>query len=464
MWLPLPGPQLDAFLSTADELFFGGSAGGGKTDLLLGTAMLAHQKSIIFRREYAQLTGADSIVERSRELLDGVAKFNGQTNLWRDIPGNRMLEFGAVQREWDKNKYKGKAHDLKAFDELPEFTESQYRFLIGWARTTDPNQRVRVVNTGNPPTHAEGEWIIKYWGPWLDNQHPNPARPGELRWFAVVDGEDVEVESGEPFQHKGETIKPKSRSFIPARLSDNPYLANTDYATVLQNLPEPLRSQLLYGDFNVGVTDDPWQVIPTEWVRLAFGRWKQRERPDTPLTAIGADIARGGKDQMIVSERYDNWFAPLAKHPGKTVPDGPAAAALIVKIPGSADACINVDVIGIGSSAYDSLAAQNLNVVALNFSEATAARDRSGHLKMRNVRAEAYWGMREALDPELGDDLALSPDNELLADLTAPRWKLTTSGILIEEKKVIAGRLGRSPDCGDAVVMARMGQRGMFFG
>ena len=61
------------------------------------------------------------------------------------------------------------------FDEIGHFLESQFRFLIGWMRTSTPGERCRVVATGNPPTSAEGEWIIQYWGPWLDPQHPYPA-------------------------------------------------------------------------------------------------------------------------------------------------------------------------------------------------------------------------------------------------------------------------------------------------
>ena len=449
--MPLPGPQLAAYLNPADELFYGGKAGGGKTDLLLGLATTAHSKSIIFRREYEQLK---AIEERAREILGDTGKYNEQRKMWR-LPGGRRMDFGAVQYEKDKNKWKGRPHDLKAFDELPDFLESQFRFLIAWARTTDPGQRVRIVGTGNPPTTSEGEWVIRYWAPWLDDQHPNPANPGELRWFAVVDGEDVEQENGETFTWKGEEIRPKSRTFIPASLEDNPYLMATDYAVVLQNLPEPLRSQLLYGDFSVGLGDDPWQIIPAEWVRLAQRRWEERERPDVRLSAVGVDPARGGKDQTVISKRRDNWFAPLEKHPGSTTPDGSAVAVLAVDALGDEKGCpINIDLISIGSSPYDILMSQSLSVFGINFAEGSDATDRSGKLKFRNVRAEAYWRMREALDPKTGDDLALPPDKELLADLTAPRWKITTFGIQVESKDDIKKRLGRSPDCGDAAVLA----------
>ena len=55
LWVPLPGPQEEAYDSPADELFFGGAAGPGKTQLLLGLAYTKHRRAIVFRREYSQL-------------------------------------------------------------------------------------------------------------------------------------------------------------------------------------------------------------------------------------------------------------------------------------------------------------------------------------------------------------------------------------------------------------------------
>jgi hypothetical protein len=62
------------------------------------------------------------------------------------------------------------------------------RFLLGWLRTVVKGQRCRAVLTFNPPTSAEGRWIVAFFAPWLDPKHPNPAKPGELRWFGTVAG------------------------------------------------------------------------------------------------------------------------------------------------------------------------------------------------------------------------------------------------------------------------------------
>ena len=65
-----------------------------------------------------------------------------------------------------------------------------------------------------------------------------------------------------------------------------------------------------------------------------------------------------------------------------------------------------------------------------------------------------WWRLREILEPGSGRELILPDDRELLGDLCAPRWKETSQGIQIESKDDIKKRLGRSTDCGDALVMA----------
>lgn len=460
VWTPMEGkPQQKACVTLADETFFGGAAGAGKSDLLLGLALTAHRNSIIFRREYPQLK---ALVQRSREIVAGRGKFNGQSNVWRMDDG-RVLEFGAVQHEENREKYQGRPHDFVGFDELPQFTRNQYRFLIGWNRTTVLGQRCRVVGAGNPPTTPEGRWVVDEWGPWLDPEFPDPAEPGELRWYAILDGKMRWLRSGDPVEHKNErtgeveVIRPRSRTFIPGRVDDNVHLAQTGYKAVLQGMPEPLRSQMLYGDFQAGMQDDPWQVIPSEWIRKAQARWKPDGRGEQTLSAIGIDPARGGECKTVLSRRYGNWFDRLDKHPGTFTPDGPAVAALVLRaLVEQPAAMVNVDVIGIGASVFDHLrlVAKIANPVHVNFAERTGRKDRTGVLEFVNYRAYAYWSLREALDPDKGDNLALPPDAELLSDLAAPHWSMGPGGVALERKEDIIKRIGRSPDCGDAVVLA----------
>lgn len=451
VWVPNSGPQTEAYFSLADELFYGGQAGGGKTDLGLGLGLTAHRRSLLLRRINKD---AVKLVERGEQIVGNRSGYNGQLQRWKTA--DRLIEFGGCEFEQDKQRYKGDPHDLIVFDEGSDFLESQFRFIIGWNRSAVKGQRCRVVVTSNPPTTAAGLWVIKYWAAWLDSNHPNPALPGELRWYTTVNGEDTEVDGPGPHTIEGEAepIYARSRSYIPARLSDNPDLARTNYASVLASLPEELRRAYRDGDFSVGQKDDDFQVIPTAWIEAAQQRWNERAPHRMMMTAMAVDVAPGGGDQRVIAIRYGGWFAPLVaeRQVDKT---GRLTAAEVVKY--RRDRCpVIVDLGGgWGGDALIALKDNGIEVVAFNGVVSVSTRTRDGKIKFKNKRAEAIWRMREALDPsqEGGSVVALPPDPELKADLAAYQWTLTTDGILIGDKQKMRERLGRSPDKGDAVVM-----------
>jgi hypothetical protein len=309
-----------------------------------------------------------------------------------------------------------------------------------------------VILASNPPRSAEGEWLVRWFEPWLNPGFPNHALPGELRWFVRVRGETRWVEGPGRYQIDGEGYTARSRTFIPARLADNPYLDRSEYRAGLENLPEPLRSQLLKGDFTAGREDDAWQCIPSDWIAQAQGRW----HPGLPgeMTALGVDVAQGGADMTVLAARRGLWFAPLMIFRGIDTKDGPSVAGLVFTA--MRDGCdIAVDMGGgWGGSAYDHLRQQLPHVHGIVPSEASTARTKDMKLGFFNRRAELHWKFREALDPVTGAGVALPPDAALAADLAAARWKFTARGIQVELKDEIRKRLGRSPDRGDAVIMA----------
>lgn len=454
VWVPQSGPQRAAMESMADVVFYGGAAGGGKTELLIGLAMTQHEKSIIFRREAVQLVG---IEERVATILGSRTGYDGQDRIWRlPVPGpKRTLELGSVKDPGDWSKYQGRPHDLIGFDEICHFLELQVRALMGWKRTDNPKVRQRVVFAGNPPTSSDGEWVIRFFAPWLDPQHPNPAKPGELRWFITdADGKDMEVPNDRPVRIGSDWMDPQSRTFIPSGVDDNLFYSTTGYKKTLQSLPEPLRSQMLKGDFMVGRTDHVWQAIPTEWIKAAQARWRPRVDKG-PMTAVGYDVARGGIDFSCVMRRHDWWVDEPIKVPGAVTHDGPTGAGFLIPLVRNA-APVCIDAIGIGSAVLDFLRPTG-NVVAVVGSERSDSMDKTGKLCFKNRRAEMYWRLREALDPTNPNPIALPPDQELLGDLCAMRYKPVTMGrnvaILMRDKDEIRDELGRSPDKGDALAM-----------
>ncbi len=452
LWMPTVGPQQQAFISLADEVFYGGSAGGGKTELIIGLSLTEHQRSLVLRRTNKE---ASKIVERFIEIVGNRDGWNGQQQVWH-LPDGRVIDMGGVQHEDDKQKYKGTPHDFIGWDEISDFTESQFRFINTWNRSAEQHQRCRIICAGNPPTRPEGLWVVKYWGPWLDKTHPNPAKPGELRWFTTINGRDQEVDGPGPHSIDGEMIRAKSRTFIPAKLADNPYLARTNYAATLAALPEAMRAAYKDGRFDVGLGDADWQVIPTQWIIEAQARWKPDGYKEFSMTSCGFDPAGGGKDAAELAMLYGDWFAELVTVRGPETADGSAAAATIIKH--RRDNCaVIVDVGGgYGGAVTMRLKDNSIPHIGYNGAAKTGQKTKDRQLGFHNKRAEAIWRFREALNPdqEGGSPISLPPDPELRSDLAAPTYTVGPRGILIESKEDIRVRIGRSPGKGDACVMA----------
>lgn len=450
-WLPTPGPQTQGYLCQADELFYGGEAGGGKSDLLMGLSLTEHKRSLILRRTNKE---ASKLVERYAEILGSRDGWNGQENVWRI--DDRVIDIGGCQHEDDKQKYKGTPHDLIAFDEISDFTETQYTFIIAWNRSADEKQRCRIVAAGNPPTRPEGLWVTKRWAAWLDKKHPKPAKPGELRWYTTgPDGREMEVDGPGPHMIGGEMIKALSRTFIRARLSDNPFLSNTNYAANLAALPEELRLAYRDGRFDMSLKDDPWQVIPTAWVLAAQARWRPDGHKGLSMTAMALDPAGGGSDAAELARRYGGWYAEWVTTRGPETANGSLQAASIVTH--RKDGCPVVLDVGGG---YAGAVIERFKDNGIPYERhdggatSTAVAKHTGH-RFHNKRSEAYWTFREELDPEQegGSNVALPPDNELLADLTAHTWELGPKGIKVCPKEDVKERIGRSPGKGDSCVM-----------
>jgi len=454
IWLPNPGVQTLAYLSDADMLLFGGAAGGGKTDLLLGTALTSHMKGVIFRRAFVDLYGAE---DRLIEILKTREGYNASTKIYKS-KDNRVLEFGSLEKPGAEFSWQGRPHDFIGFDEGAQLSEAKVAYVCGWLRSTAVGQRKRIIIATNPPSGGEGHWIIQWFAPWLDPLFPNPALPGELRWAITVHGQIRWMDGPGQTVVEGHTYTHESRTFIPASLDDNPYLKDTGYRARLENLPEPLRSQLLYGDFMAGREDHEQQVIPTSWVKAAQQRWRESDQHRRrTMIALAGDIALGGNDNVALAPLYeDAWFGPLIMVKGAQLDDPADIASLMIKHRRDG-ADLSVDATGgWGSGVKSHLRHQHaIEVAGIVFSRASVAKARDSGLGFANLRAEMYWRLREALSPDSKDDIKLPPDPRLEAELTTPRYKMRGTDILIEDKDEIRKRLGGSSvDRADAVVMA----------
>ena len=213
----------------ADIILFGGSAGGGKSDALLVAdiiACLSYPKLPVgyFRREYPDLEGPDGAIERSRQLLTGVAKWNGQKRRWT-FPNGSMLQFCHCHSEEDVHSYRSQAFAIISLDEASQFTPFQIRYLRTRNRTTVKGFVPFMALASNPGGASHG--MLKEW--FID--------PGI---------------AGKPFTFTVEGVEQR-HMFIPSKLGDNQVLVQADpgYRKRLESLPEELRRALLDGDWDV---------------------------------------------------------------------------------------------------------------------------------------------------------------------------------------------------------------------
>jgi hypothetical protein len=209
-------------------------------------------------------------------------------------------------------------------------------------------------------------------------------------------------------------------------------------------------------------SSDEEEVIPLAWVEAAMERWEIWRKSGTQLllTCVGVDVARSGEDKTVIALRSGNVIMSLIY--GEAKQDTMATARQVARIlahnPG---AYAMVDVVGIGAGVVDRLRELRrqdgvpYRVDAFNAGVSTKLLDISGEFGFTNCRSAAWWSMRELLDPANGHYIALPKDDLLIGDLTAPHWHTGLGGRLqIESKDQVKKRLGRSTDCGDAVVMS----------
>lgn len=258
-WQPHPGPQWE-FCSRGDfEVLFGGAAGPGKTDCLImeATRYVEHPRyrAIILRRTFPQL---QEIIDRSRTwypVINEKADYRSGDKRWY-WPSGAFIQFGHMQHEDDKYNYQGKEFHFIGFDEVTQFTETQYLYLHSRARSTIPEIPVRIRCTTNPG----GVGHV-----WCKKRFVDIAPPGVTY---------IDPKSGQ------------SRVFIPAKVTDNPTLVENDpaYIARLEALPEIEKLRLLHGVWDVfegqvftelsdrthGCDDFP---IPPEWERIMVFDW-----------------------------------------------------------------------------------------------------------------------------------------------------------------------------------------------
>jgi predicted phage terminase large subunit-like protein len=255
-----PSPAQAPFLILPHlEILFGGAAGGGKSEALLAAALqyvdYPGYSAILFRRTYKDLALPGALMDRAAEWLANTgAKWVSDNHAWR-FPSGASLAFGYLESEFDKLRYQGAEFQFIGFDEVTQFTETQYTYLFSRLRRTSDSVVPLRMRCASNPGGVGHDWV--------------KAR------FITDPSED--------------------RLFIPAKLKDNPFLDQTQYQKALEKLDDVTKAQLLDGDWDVRAEG---ALMQREWFEIVEYVPQPREGTlgATMMPAIRAwDIAASEK-------------------------------------------------------------------------------------------------------------------------------------------------------------------------
>lgn len=281
----VPTFKQTAFLSLDSILegFYGGAASGGKSDALL-TAGLGYvdvpgYAALLLRRTFRELSLPSALLDRARQWLTNTdARWVPSKMMWQ-FPSGSSLTFGYLQHESDVYQYDSAEFQFIGFDELTQFTETQYRFMFS---------RLRKKKGMPVPLRIRGA--------------SNPGGVGHL-WVKdrLVKGADIR----------------KHRFFIPARREDNPYVDQESYERSLEVLDEITKLQRKYGDWDAenkgGMFKRHWftkflDAPPVDARRVRF--WDFAASAAKGDYTVGTKVSMDEDDRILVEDVVRGQWGP----------------------------------------------------------------------------------------------------------------------------------------------------------
>lgn len=263
---PQSGPQ-EAFLSTnADIAIYGGAAGAGKTwaellEPLRHVTTNSEFAAVFFRRTTVQIKNVGGLWDASMRLYPLTGGSPTAHVLEWHWPDGGKVKMAHLEHESTVFDWQGSEIPLILFDELTHFTQTQFFYMLSRNRSMC-GIRPYVRATCNPDADS---WVARFIAWWIDDKtgFPIPERSGVIRWFIRINdilhwgdsAEELVKKYGDanlPIGHIDQPI-PKSVTFVPGKLSDNPALMQADpgYLANLKALPMVEQARLLGGNWKI---------------------------------------------------------------------------------------------------------------------------------------------------------------------------------------------------------------------
>ena len=370
-----PSAQQRRFLNLqVREAFYGGAAGGGKSDALLMAALqyvhVPGYAALILRRDTQRLKLAGGLIPRSQAWLSAervkpFVRYSQSKQQWtfQTQAAPATLTFGYLMDPSDRWRYGSSEFQYIGFDELTEFGEEDYLFLFSrLRRTLGMSVPLRMRSASNPGGIGHG-WVKQRFlgegfGEAYGGEHAisdadvigrcggNPKRQRDSAGGELSEAESKEVASELPRSRFGlpeERADSASaglvrfhqgRAFVPAKLTDNPAMDATAYTESLLHLPPVLREQLLRGDWSIheeGVIRRSWlryYRLRGELVQLVDPTGEARGEYDGRTAARFATIDPAGTSAERASKRGGSSYSVIQVW---EIPPEPWSAALVLR-------------------------------------------------------------------------------------------------------------------------------------
>jgi hypothetical protein len=296
---PQTGPQEKFLSSSADIAIYGGAAGGGKSWALLLEPLRHVGNSrfgaVFFRRTMPQIKNEGGLWDESAALYLGLSARPNSSEAYWTFPSGASISFSHLEHNKSVSAWQGAQIPLICFDELTHFTSKQFWYMLSRNRSTC-GIRPYVRATCNPDPDSFVRDLIKWW---VDQETglPIPSRSGVVRWFVRVGDElhwgDLPSDLAGYLDSDGNSIPPKSLTFIAAKLTDNKALMNADpgYMANLMAMDVVERERLLGGN---------WAIKSTKAAVFSKYRVEAFDDPKDAIYRFGADWGFANDPAVLV--------------------------------------------------------------------------------------------------------------------------------------------------------------------